>query len=156
MKRIIIFTISHCSAIVLGFALGIYMLPILIAPEPPSLEKVKSMAEMAEFKASFRKDLKGSDFLHWGRGEVFLSSKRIVFRGELAPGPDYKIYLTDQYVETEKDFIKIKASALRIGEVKTFNNFIVTINKNVDLKQYTSIVIWCETFSQFITAAKYR
>lgn len=26
----------------------------------------------------------------------------------------------------------------------------------VDIEAYTTVVVWCETFSEFITAAKYR
>jgi len=40
--------------------------------------------------------------------------------------------------------------------VKTFDNFIVAVPDSVDIARYNTVVIWCEAFSQFITAAKYR
>jgi len=36
------------------------------------------------------RNLKGSDLLHWGEGEVRVSRNRIAHIGRLAPGPDYK------------------------------------------------------------------
>jgi hypothetical protein len=43
-----------------------------------------------------------------------------------------------------------------IGDVKTFNNFAVSVPASVDLLQYNSVIVWCETFGQFITAGQYR
>lgn len=44
----------------------------------------------------------------------------------------------------------------RIGDVKTFHNFIVSVPPGVDPARYSTVVVWCETFNQFITAAQYR
>jgi hypothetical protein len=43
-----------------------------------------------------------------------------------------------------------------VGEVKTFNNFITTSTQNLDLESYNTVIVWCESFGEFITAAKYR
>jgi hypothetical protein len=40
--------------------------------------------------------------------------------------------------------------------VDTFNNFIVKLNSGVNPENYTSVIVWCESFGEFITAAKYR
>jgi hypothetical protein len=45
---------------------------------------------------------------------------------------------------------------VRVGDVKTFKNFVVPMPESVDPNRYSAVVVWCETFSQFITAAKYR
>jgi hypothetical protein len=39
--------------------------------------------------------------------------------------------------------------------VRTFENFIVPVPVSVDVTNYSTVVIWCESFSQFITAAQY-
>ena len=82
--------------------------------------------------------------------------RSIAFEGELAPGPDYKLYLAPQFVETEVDFQRLKASMVRVGDVKTFKNFVVAVPESVDPSRYNTVIVWCETFSQFITAAKYQ
>jgi len=142
--------------LVVGFALGIYALPILLAPPGPSNAEVATHADTASFSGAFRRDLKDSDALHWGEGKVTIGARSIGLTGELAPGPDYKLYLSPEFVETEADFKRLKASMVRVGDVKTFKNFLVPIPAGIDPARYTAVIVWCETFNQFITAARYR
>jgi hypothetical protein len=79
-----------------------------------------------------------------------------VHEGRLAPGPDYKLYLAPSFVDTKEGFLAIKEKSRRIGDVKTFSGFIVEVPQGVDVRDYTTAVVWCEAFSQFISAAKYR
>ncbi len=108
------------------------------------------------YKASFRRDLKGSDFFHWGDGTVSLTPQRIAHDGKLAPGPDYKLYLVKTFVEDEAEFLAVKAGARQVADIKSFNGFVIDLPADVDINAYTTVLIWCETFSEFITAAKYR
>ena len=43
-----------------------------------------------------------------------------------------------------------------VGDIKTFNNFLVQIPPGVDPSECTSVIVWCETFGEFITSAKYK
>ena len=147
---------THCAAVVVGFAGGIYALPILIAPSTPSEAEIKAISSQTKYTAQFRKDLKDSDALHWGEGAVSVGSQAITLMGKLAPGPDYKLYLSPEFVETEADFHRLKSTMLRVGDVKTFDNFVVEVPAGIDPSNYTSVIIWCEAFSQFITSAKYQ
>ena len=63
----------------------------------------------------FRRDLDGSDFLHWGEGDVFVGRKLIALEGRIAPGPDYRLYLSPEFVETEADFARLKGSMVQVG-----------------------------------------
>ena len=155
MKKLLLL-LSHSVAIALGFGLGIYALPILVAPSAPSSAEVGAQAKQAGFSGQFRRDLKDSDALHWGEGTVFVSPKSIGLVGELAPGPDYKLYLSPEFVETEAEFNRLKPRMARVADVKTFRNFLVPVPDSVDTARYNTVVIWCETFSQFISAAQYR
>ena len=74
----------------------------------------------------------------------------------MAPGPDYKLYLSPQFVETEVDFQQLKPTMLQVGNINTFENFVVELAPDVNVAKYTTVVVWCETFAEFITAAKYR
>jgi hypothetical protein len=155
VKKLLL-AVTHGAALAIGFAGGVYLLPILIAPPAPSATEVKSATSGARWHAQFRRDLKGSDFLHWGEGTVAIAPKAVTFTGKLAPGPDYKLYFSPEYVETKDDFLRIKPRARRVGDVKTFENFIVPLPEPFDPAQYNSVVVWCETFSMFISSAKYR
>jgi hypothetical protein len=156
MKRFVLLFITHLVALLVGFAAGIYILPILTAPTMPSTAQVQALAEQSVYHATFSRDRKDSDALHWGEGEVSVGPRTISLRGRIAPGPDYKLYLLKEYVETERDFKRLKPDAVRVGDVKTFDNFVVEVPESVNVSDYNTVVIWCERFSQFITSAKYR
>ncbi|OMH36144.1 DM13 domain-containing protein [Motiliproteus sp. MSK22-1] len=158
MKKrfLILLVVTHLLVGVVGFGAGIYALPILIAPPAPSESEIKEMSSQAQYSANFRKDLMDSDALHWGEGKVTIGSTYITLMGEVAPGPDYKLYLSTEFVETEADFKRLKTTMAHVGEVKTFNNFVVAVPPDIDPSRYNTIIIWCETFGEFITSAKYQ
>ena len=156
MFKLIRFLITHGIALAAGFALGIYLLPVLIAPPAPSDAEVSASSQEAVFSGRFRRDLPGSDFLHWGEGEISISPTRVAFMGSIAPGPDYQLYLTRDLVTSEPEFLAIKSDSARVGAVKTFDNFILQIPEGINPADYSALVIWCETFSEFITATAYR
>ena len=156
MLRWILLLLTHACALAAGFAAGIYVLPILTAPPAPDAATLRAAEGSILFKARFERALKGSDFLHWGEGEVRLSARAIAHEGKLAPGPDYKLYLVKEFVDTREGFLKVKAQAQRVGDVKTFDGFLLDVPAGIDVGAYTTALVWCEAFSQFITAAKYR
>ena len=158
MKKRTIFglIISHGLVGLIGFALGIYMLPILTAPAAPSASEIQSMSSQAQFTTEFKKDLQDSDAFHWGEGKVSIGPNFITLMGKLAPGPDYKLYLSNTYVETEKEFKRLKDSMVQIGDVKTFDNFAVKMPEDINPGNYNSVIVWCESFEEFITSARYQ
>ena len=156
MRRLFLLLITHGVTLAVGFALGVYFLPILTAPDSPDAAMLEESAQNATFTAELTRELRGSDFVHWGEGTISVSSESIVHQGRLAPGPDYKLYLVPEFVEHEDEFLPIKSSAQLIGDVKTFDGFIVNVPEGVDVADYTTVLVWCEAFSEFITAAQYR
>lgn len=158
MKYILVLALiaSHVVVGIVGFAIGIYTLPILTAPESPSTQQISQVSSNQLFEGQFVKTLQDSDSLHWGEGILSVSESAVAFSGELAPGPDYKLYLSPTFVETEADFKRLKSTMVKIGDIKTFNNFIVEVPTHIDPASYTSAIVWCESFDEFITAAKYN
>ncbi len=154
--RALLLSATHVAAIVVGFAIGIYSLPILTAPASPSVEEVRSTAGAARFTGTFRRDLQDSDALHYGEGTLYVSDDVIAFEGRLAPGPDYRLYLSPEFIETESDFEASKHKMVQVGHVFTFDNFMVDVPDSVDPAAFTTAIVWCESFGQFITAAAYR
>ncbi|SHM32105.1 Electron transfer DM13 [Roseovarius litoreus] len=154
--RKLVLLVSHLAMLGVGFGLGIYLLPILTAPPAPEAAMLQEKALSAQYSAEFTRDLEGSDFLHWGEGTVSLSPTEIVHQGRLAPGPDYRLYLVPQFVETEAQFEAVRSDALDIGQIKSFDGFLIAVPEGVDLDAYTTVLVWCEAFGEFITAAAYR
>ena len=156
MLRWLVLLATHLITLLGGFALGIYALPILTAPQGPDKAALQATEALALFRGHFDRHLKGSDLLHWGEGEVRLLSDKIAHEGKLSPGPDYKLYLAPEFVDTKEGFLRIKGQSRRIGDIKTFDGFLLPVPPGVDVGAYTTVVVWCEAFGQFISAAKYR
>lgn len=154
MGKLIRFFITHGIALAIGFGAGVYFLPILTAAPSPDSAKLEEMAASALYTAELTRDLRGSDFVHWGEGTISVSSGEITHQGKLAPGPDYKLYLTQGLVDHEDTFDRAKA--VQIGDIKSFSGFIVDVPEGVDVTAYDSILVWCEAFGEFITAARYQ
>ncbi|GAM57018.1 phenylalanyl-tRNA synthetase beta subunit [Vibrio ishigakensis] len=153
--KIILMIITHTITLGVGFALGIYLLPVLTAPPAPT-EQIIRHFDSAQFTANFTKERQDSDFFHWGEGKVNISDSQISFMGELAPGPDYKLYLSPEFVETEAKFNELKSQMVQIGDVKSFTGFSLPVDSSVDIDNYNTVVVWCESFGEFITSAQYK
>ena len=136
----------------IGFGLGVYFLPILIADAPADAQIVQAQAQTADRQASFSRDRQDSDGFHWGEGTLYLSDTRVTLEGKVSPGPDYRLYLTPEFVETEAGFEAIKGQSLEIARIKGFENFSYEIPQGLDTSGYGAVVIWCERFGEFITS----
>lgn len=147
---------THAVALLVGFALGVYLLPILTAPPSPDQAMLQAMAKNALYRAELSRDQRGSDFLHWGEGMISLNERQIVHEGKLAPGPDYKLYLVPMFVEHEDEFLPVKGQAKVVGDVKTFDGFLLNVPSGLDIEQFNTVLIWCEAFGEFIASAQYR
>ena len=133
-----------------------YFLPILTAPDSVEESKINEYENKSQYQTKFVRDLRGSDPFHWGEAKVTISNKIITVNGAIAPGPDYKLYLTNEFTQHEDEFLSIKDSAKYVAEVKSFENFVIDVPLGIDVSKYNTIVIWCESFNEFITAAKYK
>lgn len=156
MRKLLLLLVSHGIVFAVGFGLGVYLLPILTAPASPDAAELEQSAQGAMFTGNLIRELAGSDFLHWGEGTISLTETKVVHEGKLSPGPDYMVYLVPEFVEDEAGFEAAKARSVNIGQVKSFDGFVLDLPQGVDITKYTTVVVWCESFAEFITAAKYR
>ena len=156
VSRLLLLAASHCLCLLIGFAAGIYLLPILTAPDAPSVSVIEDSRKSQRFQGEFIRDRKDSDQLHWGEGEFSINRDSISFTGKLAPGPDYKLYLSPVFIETEAAFNKHKSEMMRVGDIKTFDNFLIPLPATIDPAKYNTVIIWCEAFGQFITSGTYQ
>jgi len=115
---------------------------------------VQALASSAERRGRFVRDLPGSDVLHRGDGTIMMNANKIWLDGTISPNPDYRLYLAPEFVDDGTSFLAIKAKPRQIGAVKTFENFALDLPPAIDLDEYDAVVIWCETFKQFITAVR--
>ena len=154
-RHLILFgTAKFLAGLIIGFGLGVYFLPILTAEKGLDEAAIASLSASIERSGTFTRDLQDSDAFHWGEGTINVSADRVWLDGKVAPGPDYRLYMTPRFVETEADFLAIKAQSVEVAPIKAFENFAVDVPMTVDVSQYPALLIWCEAFGQFITSAE--
>ena len=154
-RQIILFgTANFLAGLVIGFGHGVYFLPILTAEDGLDRTALAQLEASAERSGVFSRDLAGSDAFHWGEGTVRINRERVWLEGSIAPGPDYRLYLMPEFVEDEDSFLAIKSQAVDIGLVKAFGNFILPAPEDVDAGALPALIIWCDAFGEFITAAR--
>ena len=146
--------VKFCAGLVIGFGLGVYFLPILTAEKGLVTVAIEALSQSALRQGTFVRDLPGLDGLHWGDGVIMANANQIWLDGENSPGPDYRLYLTPKYVETGAEFLQIKADSTQIGPIRAFENFALDIPAGVEASNFPALLIWCEAFGQFITAAR--
>ena len=155
MKKILLL-VSHGLVGFIGFAAGIYTLPILTAPDAPTDSEIQATQTSQMYSGEFKRDLTDSDALHWGEGQLSVGPTAISFLGKLSPGPDFVLYLSPTFIDTEAEFEAQKSTMIAVGDIKTFNNFVVNVPTNINVSNYNTVIVWCESFGQFISAAQYQ
>jgi hypothetical protein len=45
---------------------------------------------------------------------------------------------------------------VQLGPIRTFENFIVEIPSGVEPSDYSTAIVWCETFGEYITSGTYE
>lgn len=152
----VLLLVSHISFLVAGVVIGIYSLPILMATSDPTSGTLVLGIKQTRYVATISENLTDSDFLHWGKGTFSLGDEYIVFQGNLAPGPAYQLYLAPKFIDTEKAFLEQKHLMQEVGDVTSFNDYVLPVNPEINIDQFNTVIIWCESFNQFITSAQYK
>ncbi|MBL6606187.1 MAG: DM13 domain-containing protein [Alphaproteobacteria bacterium] len=158
---ILVLSAKFMAGLVIGFGLGVYFLPILTAEKGLSETELAELTSTAQAQTQLRqgifvRDIEGSDRFHWGDGTIYVSDARIWLDGSIAPGPDYRLYLTKGQYTTKDSFLAAKSDALQIAPIKAYKNFSIDVPDGLDISDYDAVIIWCEAFSAFITSASLR
>jgi len=156
MLKALLIIIMALAIFAAGFIAGVYSLPILTEQPAPDIAVLKQHQGRSQFSATFKPDLKGSDRFHYGDGMVYLTNDAISMQGTLSPGPDYQLYLSRNFIDNEADFLAQKGTMQRVAGVRSFNGFKLVVPQGIDVSDYNTVVIWCESFEEFITAAQYQ
>ncbi|WP_462182036.1 DM13 domain-containing protein [Pseudoalteromonas gelatinilytica] len=156
MQKALLIIIMTLAIFAAGFIAGVYSLPILTEQPAPDIAILKQHQSRSQFSATFKPDLKGSDRFHYGDGMVYLTNDAISMQGTLSPGPDYQLYLSRNFIDNEADFLAQKGTMQRVAGVRSFNGFKLVVPQGIDVSDYNTVVIWCESFEEFITAAQYQ
>jgi len=96
-----------------------------------------------------------SDPVHWGRGKVSVYERAVFLENdfEVGPGPKYYVYLVPKAGIRKEADVK-DTMFVDLGRLRAFKGSQrYPIPAGVDLKNYPSVVIWCEAFGVLISPA---
>ncbi len=96
-----------------------------------------------------------SDPVHWGRGSVTVYERTVFLEQnfEVGPGPKYHVYLVPKASVRKEADVK-NTMFVDLGRLRAFKGSQrYPIPAGVNLKDYPSVVIWCEAFGVLISPA---
>ncbi|XSG81321.1 MAG: DM13 domain-containing protein [Methyloligella sp. ZOD6] len=139
---------------IIGFAAGLFVFPYLFPP--PAATDTLTAAESSELVAEGTfVHANPSDPVHYGKGKVSVYPQVLFLEKDfqVGPGPDYHVYLVPkEKVRSEADVED--TMYVDLGRLRAFEGSQkYEIPAGVDLRDYPSVVIWCQQFSVLISPA---
>lgn len=136
-----------------GVALGFFLFPFVFPP-PPAIETLLDSDRAPVANGSFIHAVP-SDPIHWGRGKVSVYEKAVFLEPdfEVGPGPAYHVYLVPKAsIRSEEDMKDVMY--VDLGRLRAFKGSQrYPIPAGVTLKDYPSVIVWCERFGVLISPA---
>ena len=153
-RGIIIFLAGAVLGTGFGVALGFFFFPYVFPPPPAAEQLTEADRSVLVGNGAFI-HANPSDPVHWGRGKVSVYEKAVFLEPdfEVGPGPAFHVYLVPkQKIRSEAD---VKDTMfVDLGGLRAFKGSQrYPIPAGVNLKDYPSVVIWCERFGVLISPA---
>jgi len=154
MKRLAIaFVIGGSLGIGLGFAAGIFVYPYVFLADIVAQEKVENAEAKKVVATGTFIHANPSDPIHYGSGSVTVYDDVVHLSSdfEVGPGPKFHVYLVPLETVTPSTEVT-KTMYVDLGRLRAFKgsqNY--EIPAGLDLKQYKSVIIWCEHFRVLIS-----
>src|SRR6266508_3156265 len=153
-RGISIFFLGGVLGTGLGVAVGFFIFPYVFPP-PAAVEQL-SAAERSKLVASGTFiHANPSDPVHYGKGHVSVYEGAVFLESdfEVGPGPAFHVYLVPKTtIRSAANLQGVKH--VDLGGLRAFKGSQrYAIPTGVDLKDYPSVIIWCEAFSVLISPA---
>jgi hypothetical protein len=153
-RGIVIFLIGGLFGTGFGVALGFFLFPYVFPPPPAAEQLTEQERSMPVTNGTFI-HASPSDPVHWGRGKVSVFERAVFLEPdfEVGPGPAFHVYLVPKAnVRSEAD---VKDTMfVDLGGLRAFKGSQrYPIPAGVNLKDFQSVVIWCERFAVLISPA---
>jgi hypothetical protein len=137
-----------------GVALGFFFFPFVFPP-PPSTETLSESERAKPVATGTFIHASPSDPIHWGRGKVGVYEQAVFLEPdfEVGPGPAYHVYLVPKAaIRSDADMKNVMF--VDLGRLRAFKGSQrYAIPAGVNLKDYPSVIIWCERFGVLISPA---
>jgi len=167
--KLVAFFFGGILGTIFGVALGFFFFPYVFPP-PPASEQLTQADLSPPVAASPAQSMPAtavavaagtfihanpSDPVHWGKGKVSVYERAVFLESdfEVGPGPAFHVYLVPKMtIRSASDLQGIKH--VDLGGLRAFKGSQrYAIPSGIDLKDYPSVIIWCEAFSVLISPA---
>ena len=153
-RAFLIFIFGGILGAGLGFALGIVAFPYLFPP-PPASEQLTEADRSALVATGNFIHADPSDPIHYGSGKVSVYEKTVFLEAdfEVGPGPKYHVYLVPKANIRQNSDVP-DTMFVDLGQLRAFKGSQrYAIPAGTDLKNFSSVVVWCEAFGVLISPA---
>jgi len=153
-RSIAIFLFGGVLGAAFGVALGFFTFPFVFPP--PQAAEILTEADKTPLVATgIFVHANRADPVHWGRGRVSVYERTVFLESdfEVGPGPAFHVYLVPKApIRSSIDLKGVKH--VDLGGLRSFKGSQrYPIPAGVDVKDYTSVIIWCEQFGVLISPA---
>jgi hypothetical protein len=153
-RGLVIFLVGGVLGTGFGVALGFFFFPFVFPP-PTAMEQLIDLDRSPLAATGTFIHANPSDPVHWGRGKVSVYERAVFLESdfEVGPGPAFHVLLVPKAnIRTSDDVEKLMY--VDLGGLRSFKGSQrYPIPAGVNLKDYPSVVIWCERFSALISPA---
>ncbi|HJS62066.1 MAG TPA: DM13 domain-containing protein [Pseudolabrys sp.] len=154
LRGIVIFVLGGIFGTALGVALGFFFFPFVFPP-PTATEQLTEADRSPLVATGTFIHANPSDPIHYGKGKVSVYQRTVFLEAdfEVGPGPAFHVYLVPNANIRTATAVK-DSMFVDLGGLRAFKGSQrYPIPAGVDLKNYPSVVIWCERFSVLISPA---
>ena len=153
-RGIAIFLFGGILGTAFGVALGFFFFPYVFPP-PPATERLTEADRSALIAMGTFIHANTADPIHWGKGKVSVYERTVFLEPdfEVGPGPAFHVYLVPKAsIRTNAEMTGVMY--VDLGRLRAFKGSQrYTIPAGVNLKDYPSVIVWCERFSVLISPA---
>jgi hypothetical protein len=137
-----------------GVAVGFFIFPYVFPP-PAAAEQIADSERSTLVASGSFIHANPSDPVHYGKGRVSVYQHTVFLESdfEVGPGPAFHVYLVPKAPIRSSSDLK-DVMFVDLGGLRAFKGSQrYSIPAGVDLKQYQSVIIWCERFGVLISPA---
>jgi hypothetical protein len=153
-RGLVIFFLGGIFGTALGVALGFFFFPFVFPPPTATEQLTEADRSLLVATGTFI-HANPSDPIHYGKGKVSVYQRTVFLEAdfEVGPGPAFHVYLVPNANIRTATAVK-DSMFVDLGGLRAFKGSQrYPIPAGVDLKNYPSVVIWCERFSVLISPA---
>jgi len=153
-RGVAIFALGGVLGTGFGVAVGFFIFPYVFPP-PAASEQIADAERSTLVASGSFIHANPSDPVHYGKGRVSVYEHTVFLESdfEVGPGPAFHVYLVPKAPIRSSSDLK-DVMFVDLGGLRSFKGSQrYSIPPGVDLKQYQSVIIWCERFGVLISPA---